>query len=159
MSMRPTAASSEEKEVILSARTFPVSRPTLFAAFADPTVLATWWGPQGSVNVFETFDLRTGGEWRFVMHAADGTAYPMEKRFAEVVAPARIVLQHLQAGHEFQLHMDFEEIDAATTRLSWRMRFESAAEAARVRPFVIEANEQNFDRLEAVLGLRRETKS
>jgi hypothetical protein len=49
--------------------------------------------------------------------------------------------------------MCYEAIDDRRTRLRWRMRFEDAAEAARVRTFGAEANEQNFDRLEAALGL------
>ena len=51
--------------------------------------------------------------------------------------------------------MTFGPLDADRTRLRWRMRFASAAEPARVREFVQQANEQNFDRLERVLGLRR----
>jgi hypothetical protein len=35
------------------------------------------------------------------------------------------------------------------------MRFDSPAEAARVRQFILAANEQNFDRLESVLGVGR----
>jgi hypothetical protein len=88
------------------------------------------------------------------MHAADGAAYAMTQRFDEVVAPERVVLRHLQAGHEFRLDMHYDAVDATHTRLGWCMRFDSAAEAARVRAFVAEANEQNFDRLEAALGLR-----
>jgi len=138
---------------IRSARTFPVARAALFAAFVDPVVLAEWWGPQGSVNIFEAFDIRPGGEWRFVMQTADGIAYPMHNRFLEVVAPERIVLEHVQADHQFQIHIVFEAPDAGHTRMDWRMLFQSPAEAVRVRDFVLEANEQNFDRLEAVLGL------
>ena len=134
-------------------RTFPLAREALFAAFADPAVLSAWWGPHGSVNEFETFDLRPGGAWRFVMHVANGTAYPMTNEFLEVVAPERITLRHLQAGHEFELHMHYYALGAAHTRLRWSMRFADAGEAARVRALVAEANEQNFDRLEAVLGL------
>lgn len=42
--------------------------------------------------------------------------------------------------------------EAGGTRLTWRMRFERAEEAERVRGPLLEANEQNFDRLEALLG-------
>ena len=149
----PITDTTRREDEIHSARTLPVPRRTLFAAFADPAVLATWWGPHGSVNVFETFDLRPGGMWRFIMHAADGAAHAMAQQFVEVVAPERVVLRHLQAGHEFRLEMHYDAIDVTHTRLRWCMRFESAAEAARVRAFVAEANEQNFDRLEAALGL------
>jgi uncharacterized protein YndB with AHSA1/START domain len=130
-----------------------LARQALFAAFVDPAVLSAWWGPHGSVNVFETFDLRPGGAWRFVLRAADGTAYTMTNEFLEVVAPERVTLRHLQAGHEFELHMHYDALDAAHTRLRWTMRFADPGEAARVRALVAEANEQNFDRLEAVLGL------
>lgn len=153
MSEHPAADLASEAHEIRSVRVFPVARPFLFAAFTDPTRLAEWWGPHGSVNTFEVFDPRPGGEWRFLMRAADGTVYPMHKRFVEVMAPERLVLEHVQADHQFQLHMTFTALGAHRTRLDWRMRFESPAEAARVRAFVIEANEQNFDRLEAALGL------
>ena len=142
-----------DEHEIRSERTFPIDRPALFAAFADPAVLAAWWGPHGSVNSFETFDLRAGGRWEFVMRAADGAVYRMANRFVEVVAPERVVLRHLQAAHEFQLLLQYEAVGRGHTRLRWCMRFDSAAEAARVRAFVAEANEQNFDRLETALGL------
>jgi uncharacterized protein YndB with AHSA1/START domain len=138
---------------VRTTRTFPVACASLFAAFADPAVLAAWWGPHGSVNEFETFDLRPGGAWRFVMRGADGTAYRMTNEFLDVVSPERVTLRHLQAGHEFELHMHYDALGAAHTQLRWSMRFADAAEAARVRALVAEANEQNFDRLEAVLGL------
>lgn len=38
------------------------------------------------------------------------------------------------------------------TRVTWRMRFESAEEGERVRSFVAAANEENFDRLGALLA-------
>ncbi len=38
------------------------------------------------------------------------------------------------------------------TRITWRMLFESAVERDNVAKFAVEANEQNFDRLEAELA-------
>ena len=134
-------------------RTFPVSRQTLFAAFTDPALLAEWWGPEGSVNNFEIFELTPGGRWDFVMRAADGTSYRMTNRFVEVLPPERIVVRHDQEDHGFDMIMQYDIIDSASTRLRWCMRFDSADEAGRVRKFVLEANEQNFDRLERVLGV------
>jgi uncharacterized protein YndB with AHSA1/START domain len=145
---QPAAAGHD----IVSARDFPVPRATLYAAFADPARLAAWWGPRGSVNHFEIFDLRPGGAWRFVMRAAGGAEYPMNNEFVEVRPPERVVVRHLQAGHEFALRMDFEALGPGRSRLHWRMRFDSPAEAERVRALVLEANEQNFDRLAALLA-------
>ena len=149
----PSSDALRSEHEIRSGRTFPVTRRVLFSAFTNPAVLASWWGPHGSVNVFETFDLRPGGAWRFAMHTTDGTKYEMVNEFLEVIEPERIVLWHPQSGHEFQLQMRYDAIGPAETQLSWCMRFVDAEEASRVRPFVVEANEQNFDRLEAVLGL------
>lgn len=136
---------------IVSSRTFAVSRESLFDAFVDPVLLAAWWGPRGSVNEFAEFDLRVGGRWRFVMRAEDGTEYPMSKEFVEVEVPERIVLRHLGPGHRFEMVMTYARAGERRTELTWRMRFESAGEAERVRAVVTAANEQNFDRLEALL--------
>lgn len=136
---------------IVSRRVFPAPPGRLFDAVADPSVLARWWGPAGSVNVFEEFDFRPGGAWRFVMRAADGTEFPMSKRFVEIDRPERIVLDHLDPVHGFRMSMAIADAGAGRARLEWRMAFDSAAEADRVRTFVLAANEENFDRLEAVL--------
>jgi hypothetical protein len=55
------------------------------------------------------------------------------------------------SGPQFELTISLSE-EADRTRLGWRMRFESAAECERVKKFAVEANEQNFDRLEAQLA-------
>jgi uncharacterized protein YndB with AHSA1/START domain len=135
---------------IVSTRLFDAPRETVFAAFSDPSRLARWWGPKGFANTFHEFDPRPGGAWRFVMHGPDGTDYPTAKRFVEVAAPQRAVFDHLGGSHRFRMTMTFAN-EAGKTRLTWLMAFESAQEAARVRAFVAEANEQNFDRLQAML--------
>ena len=149
----PGSGASAEREIV-STRLFAVPRERVYAAFADGVTLARWWGPEGFTNTFQEFDLRPGGNWRFVMRGPDGTAYPMEKRFVEVVAPERIVVDHLQpVQHRFRMTMTFAD-EAGGTRVTWRMAFESADEARTVRPFIVQANEQNFDRLGAQLASR-----
>lgn len=131
---------------IVSARVFPVPPEALFAAFADPTRLARWWGPHGSVNDFREFDLRPGGRWRFDMRAADGAVYRMDKTFVEVDPPRRIVVRHAQVEHDFTLSMDYERVPGGT-RLVWRARFATSGQLEAVREAFAAANEQNFDRL------------
>jgi len=114
-------------------------------------VLARWWGPNGFTNTFQEFDIRPGGAWRFVMHGPDGTDYPMVKDFVEVAPPERISFRHPEPGHEFLMTMSFAD-EAGGTRLTWTMRFDSEAEAERVRSFVVAANEENLDRLAAQLA-------
>jgi len=120
----------------------------VFRAFADPAQLARWWGPDGFTSTFREFDLRPGGAWRFVMHGPDGTDYPNENVFVEVVPPQRIVLEHLSESHHFELTITFAEA-GGQTRVGWRQVFDTAAERERVAKLVLEANEQNLDRLAA----------
>lgn len=135
---------------ILSQRLLAFSREEVFAAFRDPARLAEWWGPAGFRNTFEEFELRAGGRWRSTMYGPGGQVYPIAKTFVEVVPPARVAFRHEQENHGFVMTMDFMA-ETGGTRLVWRMRFDSADECARVRAFVVEANEQNLDRLAAHL--------
>lgn len=147
------AWTSSEREVI-SSRTFPAAREVLFNAVRDSAIFARWWGPAGFQNRFDVFEFRPGGAWRFTMIAPDGTEYPTVSRFDEIVPPERIVLCHLEPGHHFRMTMTFDALDAAHTRLTWRMEFDSAAEVARVGELVADGNEQNFDRLAAQIQRR-----
>lgn len=142
---------TSDTSVIESNRLIAATRERVWAAFSDPVALAQWWGPAGFRNVFHEFEFRAGGAWRFTMHGPEGAAYAMDHRFEEIVAPARLVVRHLQPGHDFTLTMTFAA-QSDHTAVSWHMRFDDPAEAARVRPFVVPANEQNFDRLAAHLS-------
>jgi uncharacterized protein YndB with AHSA1/START domain len=135
----------------ITTRLFHAPRGVVFRAFTDPEILARWWGPAGFTNTFHSFDPRPGESWRFVMRGPDGSEYPMVNEFVEVVADERVVLLHHQAGHNFRLEMTYAN-EGDDTRLTWRIWFESAEEAARVRPYLNVANEQNFDRLQAQLA-------
>lgn len=135
---------------IISQRLIDGVPERVFGAFSDPAALARWWGPAGFTNTFQEFDFKPGGIWRLVMRSSDGTEYPMQKRFIEIAAPERIDLQHLDPVHGFRMSMRFAA-EGAGTRVTWIISFESAEEAKRVRHLVLDANEQNFDRLESHL--------
>lgn len=136
---------------ILSSRVFAAPRERVYAAFADPRQLALWWGPKGFTNTIREFDPRPGGWWRFTMHGPDGADYPNESRFVAVEPPERVVFVHEGTVHRFEMTLTWTERGAGT-ELSWRMVFDSAEEVARLREFIVAANEQNFDRLASVLA-------
>jgi uncharacterized protein YndB with AHSA1/START domain len=138
-------------EAIHSTRVFGVSRERLFEAFRDPSQLARWWGPERFTNTFAEFDLRPGGFWRFTMHGPGGTDYPNTNEFTEVDPPARVAFIHRAEVRRFRMTIDFTDEDQGA-RLTWRMVFEDPDEAVKLRDFILGANEQNFDRLEAVLA-------
>ena len=142
--------SSAESPVIKinTTRVFPVSRERLFEAFSDPAQLALWWGPNGFTNTIEEFDLRAGGAFKLTMHGPRGADYPNESEFLEVVIPEKVVYLH---GHpRYQMEMLFTE-EAEGSRLTWHMDFEGGHGGEKMREFLTNANEENFDRLQAHL--------
>lgn len=128
-------------------RLIDAPREQVFKAFSDPTHLARWWGPTGFSSTFHEFDFRPGGLWRFDMHGPDGTDYPNESVFVDVVEPERVVFDHV-SGHHFQMTVTFNAV-GQQTRVDWRQVFDTAEERERIAEFVIPANEQNLDRLTA----------
>jgi uncharacterized protein YndB with AHSA1/START domain len=145
------SGASEADREIVTTRLIDAPRRLVFKAWTDPDHLARWWGPKGFTNTFHEFDPTPGGMWRFVMHGPDGVDYKNESVFQEVVEPERIVFRHLRPMHRFQAIASFAD-EAGKTGLTWRMVFESVAECQKVKSFVVEANEQNLDRLEAQLA-------
>lgn len=143
------APSPADREIV-NERLIQAPRERVFQAFTNPHVLARWWGPKGFTNTFEECDVRPGGSWRFTMHGPQGVDLRNHNVFLEVQAPERIVIQHLQPVHDFTLTVTLAEQGNAT-RLTWRMRFATAEEHARMKAFIHDANEQNLDRLEAQL--------
>ena len=136
---------------IVSARLFRAPPERLFDACVDAGSLAQWWGPRGFTNTILELDPRPGGRWRSIMHAPDGTDFQIVREFVEVAPPRRLVVRHMQDAHSFTTIMTFDERKGATL-LTWRMLFDLASEAARVKSIISAANEENFDRLQAHLA-------
>ena len=147
--VRDSAVALSEREIV-STRVVDAPRELVFRAWTDPDHLAHWWGPKGFTNTFEVFDLKPGGLWRFVMHGPDGVDYKNESVFVEIVKPERIVFQH-ETGPRFQATATFAE-QAGKTMVTFQMLFKTAAECEKVKVYAADANEQNFDRLEAQLA-------
>lgn len=136
---------------IVSTRTFDAPRERVFEAIKDPVRLARWWGPKDFTNAVHEFDFRPGGLWRLTMRAPDGSEFPSESVFVEIARPERIVFRHVTAGHPYEMTISLEERGGRTT-VTWRMLHATAAECAKVRPYVVEGNEQVLDRLAAELA-------
>lgn len=139
-----------DDRVILSTRTFEHPRARVFRAWTDPRRLAVWWGPDGFTNTFHQFDLRPEGDWRFTMHGPDGHNYENHSIFREIEPGSRIVFDHV-TNPRFHVVVTFEGPAESRTLVTWRMIFETAEICAAVRERVGDANEQNFNRLEAEL--------
>ncbi len=135
---------------IVSSRIFNVTRETLFKAWSDPNHLKNWWGPSGFTNTFNEFDFRVGGQWSFIMHGPDKGNYHNECEFIKIEQPALIAWKRFTKPI-FQVVALFEEVDANKTKLIFKMLFASAEECNKIKRFVVDKNEENFDRLEIEL--------
>ncbi len=147
MSNQTITASDRE---IVSVRVVNASREIVFKAWADPQHLRSWWGPNGFTNTFHEFDPKPEGHWRFTMHGPDGTDYANHSVFVEIIKPEKLVFDHI-SGHIFRVTATFEEESPNSTKVIFRMLFESLQEFEKAKKYIIEGNEQNFDRLEVEL--------
>lgn len=141
-----TAAGINE---LVSTRVFDVSRELVYRAWTNPEMLARWWGPRGFTNTFHEIDIKPGGEWLFTMHGPDGAEYPNRCVFVELVPPERVVVDHL-SGHQFRVTAIFEDL-GGRTRVTFRQLFKDTEEFEQAKPYCMEGNEQNLDRLGALL--------
>jgi Activator of Hsp90 ATPase homolog 1-like protein len=135
--------------ICATSRVLPFTRDKVFAAFAQADSLATWWGPDGFKNTFEVFEFKAQGRWKFVMHGPDGTDYPNECVFQEV-SPAKVVIRHT-CEPLFTLTVTLAN-DNSSTLLGWSQAFDDPALAASIWHIIEPANEQNLNRLHAVLA-------
>ena len=133
-----------------TSRVVDASPADVLAAFRDPVRLARWWGPSGFTNTFEEFDFRPGGRWRFVMHGPEGGDYRNESVFAEV-GPTRVVVDH-ESPPKFRLTVTLDADGPRRTRVGWTQRFPTREQRDRIAKFAAAANEQNLDRLEALVA-------
>lgn len=136
-------------------RHLPYTPDTVYAAFADPACLATWWGPDGFTTTFDVFDFVPGGRWDHVMHGPDGTDYPNRSVFAALEPGRRVVIEHVNAPL-FTLTVTLRDAEGGTD-LHWHQDFLDPAVAAALRAICEPSNEQNLDRLHAALQARQPT--
>ncbi|MBI2519745.1 MAG: SRPBCC domain-containing protein [Bdellovibrio sp.] len=134
---------------IITTRIIGHSRDAVFNAWADPKLLAQWWGPHGFTNTFEDFYFKPGGVWNFVMHGPDGTNYQNHIRFVEIHSPRIVILEHLSIPH-FHVRATFDDL-GKRTKISYQATFDSIGDCEEAKKYAIEANEQNLDRLTSLL--------
>jgi uncharacterized protein YndB with AHSA1/START domain len=138
-------ADASPERTIISERVFSTPLPTVFKAWTDPQHLAKWWGPKGFTNTFDEYDLRPGGKWKFTMHGPENGHYPNECIFIDIVPNKKLLWDRISKPH-FKVLVHFSE-EQEGTKVVFKMIFDTAEESNKLRNFVPERNEENFDRL------------
>jgi uncharacterized protein YndB with AHSA1/START domain len=145
-----TAAQVGDREITIT-RIIDASREQVFEAWTKEEHLSKWWGPQGFTTTFQTFDLKPGGIWQFIMHGPDGVNYPNTNVFVEIVKPERIVIKHDVFPH-FQATATFED-QYGKTKLTYSSVFEENTDVFdKVKTYAVPGAEQTMDRLEEHLA-------
>jgi uncharacterized protein YndB with AHSA1/START domain len=90
MSRTATVTTPAEREIHIE-RILDAPREVVFATFTDPELIPEWWGPRRTTTIVDEMDVRTGGDWRFVMRDNDGSETAFRGTYREVTPPERIV--------------------------------------------------------------------
>lgn len=149
--MEPGIISTTPDCEIISTRIVNTAREIVYKAWTDPAHLQNWWGPAGFTNTFNEFDFRVGGRWRFIMHGPDKGNYQNECAFIKINPPSLVAWQRISKPI-FRVVASFEEVTDGQTKIVFKMLFDTAAECNKLKPYVVDKNEENFDRLEMELA-------
>ncbi|PKB18135.1 SRPBCC family protein [Flavobacterium sp. 5] len=137
---------------IVSTRIVNFSRELVYRAWSEPDHLKKWWGPTGFTNTFNEFDFQVGGKWSFIMHGPDKGNYANECEFIKIEKPSLIAWKR-HSKPLFQILTTFEQVSEEKTKIVFKMLFSSVEECNKLKPFVIDKNEENFDKLENELNI------
>ncbi|MFZ1331838.1 MAG: SRPBCC domain-containing protein [Flavobacteriales bacterium] len=140
---------TKDREVVTTL-VIGTSRARVFTAWTDPAILSKWWGPKGFTNTFHSFELKPEGIWEFTMHAPDGSDFQNTCVYKRIEAPSYLEFDHLKEMHFYTAMVSFFEVPEGT-RIEWIMRFDTAEELVPIRIFIEKANEENMNRLCALL--------
>jgi uncharacterized protein YndB with AHSA1/START domain len=141
--------SGSENREVRSTRTIAAPRERVFNAWTDPLQLARWWGPNGFTNTTHHFELEPEGFWEFTMHGPNGQDFHNTCVFKRIEPPGYLEFDHLKEMHFYKAMVTFTGVGEGT-RVDWTMRFDNAEELVPIRNFIVQANEENMDKLQAI---------
>ncbi|WP_321367759.1 SRPBCC family protein [Pseudomonas extremaustralis] len=158
MNMQPA-----EFELSIS-RLIDAPRSRVFRAWTEPALLQQWWGPHGMTTPECEMNLWVGGLFRTLMRAPDGTEYPTQGVFLDIIAPRRLVFTDafmpgwIPSGKPFMTaEVTLQEVEGDKTlytarAMHWSLEDKLAHEAMGFH----QGLGQSLDRLEALVtqGMR-----
>jgi uncharacterized protein YndB with AHSA1/START domain/GNAT superfamily N-acetyltransferase len=154
MSTEITKTTPESEIVTTRILQFPIE--LVFEAWENPKHLKNWWGPKGFSNTFNEFNFTVGGKWSFIMHGPEAGNYPNEVEFIKIDKPNLIAWKR-HSKPLFQILTTFEALTEQSTKVVFKMLFDTPEESNKLRPFVVDKNEENFDKLEIELARMKYT--
>jgi uncharacterized protein YndB with AHSA1/START domain len=136
-------------------REFDAPRDLVFKAYTDPELLVQWLGPRKYRMTIDKYDLRDGGQWRYVNTDDDGNAWGFHGVFHGSPSPDRMVQTFEFEGAPGNVSLEeltLEERDGKTIVRTHSVYQTLEARDAMVASGMAEGVEDGFDRLDELLG-------
>ena len=120
-------AKTTRQDIIIT-REFEAPRELVFKAHTNSDLYGQWIGPRKFTTTFQSFEVRTGGSWRYVFKDMDGHELAFHGVYHEVKAPERIVGTFEFEGPQGYIILSsttFEGLPANRTKLTIQSVFQS----------------------------------
>lgn len=135
---------------IVTSRIINATKAQTYFAWSDPNHLKNWWGPAGFTNTFHVFEFKEGGKWDFTMHGPEKGNYQNSCEFTKIKESTLIAWKRISKPL-FDVVVTFEEVSPEKTKVVFRQIFSTPEECGKIKPYVVDKNEENMDRLEMEL--------
>lgn len=141
---------------IVMTREFHAAPEVLFRAYTEPELIAQWWGPRRLTTKVDRFDLRHGGEWRFVHGDTDGEEYGFHGLFHGTPSVHEGIVQTWEyEGAPGHVHLEtavFEKQDGGTRLVLTASYPTVEARDAMVASGMEGGARETLDRLDELVG-------
>lgn len=152
------------KQELFIIREFDAPRELVFQAFIVPELLVQWMGPRNLTTKIETYDARSGGNWRYTSLDKDGNEYKFHGVFHEITAPERAIQTfefEMMKGHVILDSSTFEPIAGGhRTKLTIHSVYQSVADRDGMVQSGMEGGiNDGYERLDEILEKQMKEKS
>ncbi len=144
---------TENREMRIT-NTYMAPIELMWEVWTNPEHIINWWGPSGFTSTIHTMDLKEGGEWKLTLHGPDGTNFPNNSIFKEIIPLKKIVFEHFNPHFITTVIFDAKGNE---TEIDWTLLFDTA----ETRETIIkvhkadEGQQQNIKKLERYLSILR----
>jgi uncharacterized protein YndB with AHSA1/START domain len=143
-----------ENNVLIYTKLLNAPIELVWEVWTTPEHLKEWWGPDGFTLTHQSFDIKAGKEWRFIMHGM-GQDFDNHIKYVQLQKPTLIKYTHSNATGSIRFNVTVRlERKATKTLMILESEFESdeiIAELVR-QGNIIEGAKQHILKLDAYLA-------
>ncbi|MFF4259258.1 SRPBCC family protein [Streptomyces sp. NPDC001663] len=140
---------------IVIIREFDAPSDRVFRAYTDPDLVVQWLGPRRLTMRIDQYDARTGGSYRYVHSADDGTEYGFHGVFHEVRPSERIVQTFTYEGFPDGVSLEtalFEDLGGRTRVTGTSLMDSIEARDAMLKSGMDVGVREGYERLDELLA-------